>query len=542
MKKIILVGVLFFVFIASTLSVSAWINCTPSSCSNGYTDNGIYCVGGTCYRDCTANICDNTWAAVYSTTFGFSVSNIDEKTATSSSYTPTNSSRCYNFTYYGPPANNNYIDIYVTGNPPQDCDSETIGGFRHGTTPWFSGMTSYIGPQTNSDVEYMSKMVRAHTEASSNSDQNYLDNAAKDDSIYCSPNLVACNLLGGTSICDIDCYNAATSGHVVQGYYKDKGTPDSSLYSGAGCGGSYVQTNKMLSVNYTVYESTANTIQHGDKSCSRTNEAPFATNVQTLPFNATAGHDLWCDYTYFDIEGFEEQNSTYEWWKNGVNQNINLEFLGKGNLTPTDIWYCKVRPGDGLVGGSLNHSQNNVTILSTVKDVKMYVNGTWVWNTSGYFVGPELVLNFTDALNQGLQGCAPDAENYCTINLTYSSTAAGKLNLSRMGIYYYQPLANESEARIAMEQGINNSLVDHNIYTDQQIYVRYLDNVQKKGRFDKVVIKNNQTWAFNFNTGNETFTNITGLFNSTLVVWENQTLTSFQITKQVENLISKTKW
>ncbi len=542
MRKVFLFGILVFIFIVGTLSVSAWINCTPSACGTGYTNNGIYCAGGTCYRNCTISTCDNNWVSVSSTTFGFSVSNTDEKTATSGGYTPTNSSLCYNFTYYGPTANNNYIDIYVTGTPPQDCDSEMIGGFRQGFTPWFSGMSSYIGPQTNSDVEHMNKQVRAHTEASSNSDQNYLDEAAKDGSIYCAPNLVACSLLGGTSICDTDCYTVATSGHVVQGYYKDKGNPDTSLYDGAGCGNSYVTTNKMLSVNYTVYETTATTGYESDTSCARTNEAPSAFNVTVLPLNATLGHDLFCDYNYYDPEGYTEKDSSYEWWKNGVNQNFNFIILHKGNLTLNDVWYCKVKPNDGLLDGNMTQSGNNITILSTVKDVQMYVNGTWVWNTSGYFVGPEMVLNLTDALNQALQGCIPDAENYCTINLTYSSTAVGKLNLSRMGIYFYQPTANETEGELAIEQGINNSLTSHNIYTDQQIYVRYLNNLQKKGRFDKVVTKNNQTWAFNFITGNETFTNITGLFNSTLVVWENQTLTPFQIKQQVENIIAKTKW
>lgn len=101
----------------------------------------------------------------------------------------------------------------------------------------------------------------------------------------------------------------------------------------------------------------------------------------------------------------------------------------------------------------------------------------------------------------------------------------------------------EEEARTAIEQGLNNSiLTSYNIFTDQQIYVRYLNNTQRKGTFDKVAIQDNQTWAFNCITEGESFTNIAGLYNNTLVIWENQTLTTDQITQQVETLINQTKW
>ena len=102
--------------------------------------------------------------------------------------------------------------------------------------------------------------------------------------------------------------------------------------------------------------------------------------------------------------------------------------------------------------------------------------------------------------------------------------------------------ANESEARNAIELGINSSLANYTLYTDQQLYVRYLDAVQNRGRFDKVVARNNQTWAFNYVTPGESFTSILTLYNNTLVVWENQTLTPDQIRSQVESRINKTRW
>ncbi|HLD73180.1 MAG TPA: CARDB domain-containing protein [Candidatus Nanoarchaeia archaeon] len=103
--------------------------------------------------------------------------------------------------------------------------------------------------------------------------------------------------------------------------------------------------------------------------------------------------------------------------------------------------------------------------------------------------------------------------------------------------------ANESEARTAIEQGAADSiLIAYQTYTSQQLYVRYLNNTQKSGRFDKVIISGNQTWVFNFLTGSDAYTNIVGLHNNVLVIWENQTLTPDEISKQVETLINQTKW
>ncbi|MBS3122975.1 hypothetical protein J4434_08915 [Candidatus Woesearchaeota archaeon] len=107
----------------------------------------------------------------------------------------------------------------------------------------------------------------------------------------------------------------------------------------------------------------------------------------------------------------------------------------------------------------------------------------------------------------------------------------------------YNAEADETSGRIAIENGITTSvLTDYIIYTDQQIYVRYLNNIQMNGTFDKVVIQGNQTWAFNYNTTGEYYTGISSLYNNTLVIWKNQSLSSNEITNQVKSLIDSTKW
>ncbi len=118
-------------------------------------------------------------------------------------------------------------------------------------------------------------------------------------------------------------------------------------------------------------------------------------------------------------------------------------------------------------------------------------------------------------------------------------------NASNVNAYNwtFKVSANESEARAAIEQGAANSVLSsYQTYTDQQLYVYYLNNTQKSGRFDKVIISGNQTWAFNFLTESDTYTNIAGLYNNTLVIWENQSLTTEQITNQISALINQTKW
>lgn len=101
--------------------------------------------------------------------------------------------------------------------------------------------------------------------------------------------------------------------------------------------------------------------------------------------------------------------------------------------------------------------------------------------------------------------------------------------------------ATESEGRAAIETGITNALgAGAAVYTDQQIYIRYLNGTQSLGTFDKVASYGSQRWAFNYVTDGESFTNINSL-GTTVNIWENQSLTTTQITNQVETFINSTK-
>lgn len=100
--------------------------------------------------------------------------------------------------------------------------------------------------------------------------------------------------------------------------------------------------------------------------------------------------------------------------------------------------------------------------------------------------------------------------------------------------------ANESIARQAIEEGITNSVLSSpETETDQQVYIRYLNNDQSLGSFDKFVSEGNQTWVFNYVTTNESYTNISSLGNI-VNVWENESLTYSEIVNQVESFINST--
>ncbi len=439
MRKAGAVFIVVLLLLVGALSTTAWTGCTPAACSAGYTDSGIYCKGGTCYKNCTALICNNaTGVQVFSVEFGVNQANKDELTASSSSYTPLNTSRCYNFTYAGPPTGSNTIFMAVNQNPSPDCDSESVGGMLQGATPWFSGITGYIGDQVNDNVDFMTSSVRAHSDTGSD-DAGYEEQATLRSTIFCAPNMAACKPYAGTSGCDTDCYNVATQGKIVQGYYKKKSSANATLYAGDRCGNAYVSWNRQNPATFIVYE-TNTTVENNDKTCDRTNEAPSVTNIKVLPEFPTAGQDLLCNYTYVDPENYTEQASAFEWYKNSVKQSgteYNTSLLGYNNLSVGDSWYCQVAPGDGLATGAMTQSSAR-TIASTIRNATMFLNGTNVWSRVGYFVGPQIILDFSQSLQTAVDNCIPDAQGFCDVDLTFYTNGIGNLSLSSLGIFYRQ--------------------------------------------------------------------------------------------------------
>ncbi|MEK6953751.1 MAG: hypothetical protein AABX01_01995 [Candidatus Micrarchaeota archaeon] len=101
-------------------------------------------------------------------------------------------------------------------------------------------------------------------------------------------------------------------------------------------------------------------------------------------------------------------------------------------------------------------------------------------------------------------------------------------------------VTDENEGRQAITEGINNTIPNSTISTDQQIYLVYPNGEQKLSSFDKVAVLGNQTWGFNYLTENETATNMTSIGKS-LNIWESLNLAYSQIVAQVLSFISLTR-
>ncbi len=132
--------------------------------------------------------------------------------------------------------------------------------------------------------------------------------------------------------------------------------------------------------------------------------------------------------------------------------------------------------------------------------------------------------------------------HYHSINISFSAEEnQPPYRTVLLYAYQFEPLVdNETVAREAIEEGINSSTPNATIYTDQQIYIVNEYGEHSLGRFDKVSVLDNQTWGFNYLTGNETATNMTSLFD-VVNIWEEMLLTYSQIVSQVSDFIEGTK-
>lgn len=182
----------------------------------------------------------------------------------------------------------------------------------------------------------------------------------------------------------------------------------------------------------------------------------------------------------------------------------------------------------------------------------IFLNGIWYnikilvnWNTNY----TELRLNNNVIANGTIGGSWINAignkfhVEFHVSHYPYSSTNEYETfdNLTIYDYWISSLSANESSGRDAIVEGINNIIPGSTVYTDFDVDVRYFDGTQAKGSFDKVAFYGNQTWVFNYITGNESSTNINSSSYKIFNVWEQGGLTYSQIVSQVESYINETK-
>lgn len=98
----------------------------------------------------------------------------------------------------------------------------------------------------------------------------------------------------------------------------------------------------------------------------------------------------------------------------------------------------------------------------------------------------------------------------------------------------------EDIARETIDSVANAVLGSPTIDTDQQVYVRRVNNTQQLVRFDKVITFGNQHWAINYLAGNDTYSYMTNL-TPVLYVYEAANISAPQLQTEVQSLIENTR-
>lgn len=188
----------------------------------------------------------------------------------------------------------------------------------------------------------------------------------------------------------------------------------------------------------------------------------------------------------------------------------------------------------------------------------------WVLNQAWWF---ETAVSGNTVLGKCWKDGTAEPSNWTNIQ-TFTTQATGYVGINGMNWYdksvktfitnftvrrfwNWEPMisfgqeetyANESQGDAAIIQGIQNALEPNvAIYPNQTIYIRYPNESQFPSiQFDAIAISGNQTWAFNYITQNETYTNMNNL-STNVYVWEESNLRILDIRNQVSNLINTTK-
>ena len=276
---------------------------------------------------------------------------------------------------------------------------------------------------------------------------------------------------------------------------------------------------------------------------------------------------------------FNSENFTLMFWMNTSGIWAPMFFMSKGDDSAGGAeWLFTTDVGGGLtnisfsvrtVGGNsvatLQNNLNNntwyhIAAVFNKSHVSLYVNGTlaatnatggnarilnnynWYWNCRRMSGGDPDKTGYT-------QACANiifDEIRYSNKSLSadeikaaYESTA-WRIRTEKFSNLGEQVINDEIIGRRTIEEAINASIPNSTRYEDQQIYIYYPNGTHSTGKFDKVAILGNKTWAFNYVTAGESFTGMSSLLR-TVNIWENQSLTTAQIRSQVELFINQTK-
>ncbi|MBI1969112.1 hypothetical protein HYS48_00320 [Candidatus Woesearchaeota archaeon] len=249
----------------------------------------------------------------------------------------------------------------------------------------------------------------------------------------------------------------------------------------------------------------------------------------------------WQDYVQ-TIKTYDRHyyNITFDWtWRKGLSGTWSMMGYQDNFITNKGAQLYDQANNMYASREGLNFNMNTVVIPGQWYNANVRPNkddtSFYLFNRSNTTLSPENKNLYHFGL---LDGDLNDVYRIDNLTIQYFAIQRPSVELTQEET---QNGATESKGRIAIEQGINSSLeTNRSIFTDQKVYIRYPNNNQKWGSFDKVAMKGVQRWAFNYVTGTEQFTNIVNL-NNRVLIWENQSLTSDEIREQVSRLINQTE-
>ncbi len=254
-------------------------------------------------------------------------------------------------------------------------------------------------------------------------------------------------------------------------------------------------------------------------------------------------------------------NSTGAFWRNiGVNNdlhpvastNYNIQYLGVRSVTITT-------PPVIVGSPAINCTSCNIPFGDTVEPyttADTTPTFTFSTDTSAWCrIGGSNVNYSTMTSSRDCSGGEGTSIHTCTLtlpdelaisaptiyascrnsdNAETASNSSGKMLMDIVNL--------SSTATDAFYSGIQHSTIwpGATIYSDQQVYMRNLQNIQVAGVVDRVVVFGNQRWIFNSLTETE---NPLGLFNISPAVYavEFTNVSSSQIESRISALINATK-
>ncbi len=197
---------------------------------------------------------------------------------------------------------------------------------------------------------------------------------------------------------------------------------------------------------------------------------------------------------------------------------------------------------DQVMAINLTDGSNPYNITS----FRIYTEATSELNTPGLFVDkwdsyPEhLYTTIASPTNRLLSVMRKFAGNL-TWNVVacdvYSNCA---FNATNYTFYFDLVVSNETLARQAIVDGVNQVIPAADKSLGQRVYLRFDNGTQKNGKFDVVAVFGTQTWAFNYLTGSESYAEVSSL-RQVVNAWQNTSLTYSQIVGQVAAYINQTK-